>query len=366
MLFYVITDDENKHAAWSLMASSVDDLSVIDLRSAATLRARELGLIFDIDLRDVSSVAATRFLLGNSPCVGPYVFVCDLASRRDVIQANSLSATDVIERPLDSDALNVALRIIRSRPPEWRRDRTALGVGLTAASDVFDMILRPGRTSVPLDREGMEKVGEQVMAAIATNGVRSWIEAVKAHHSATFRHCLLVNGIAVAFGMHMGLARNDVVHVAVASTLHDVGKAKVPLHILDKPGALMPEEFEQIKLHPGHGRDMAVESGGFDDAVIDAILHHHEYLDGTGYPDGLSHSQVADLTRIITIVDIFAALIEERVYRAAMPFEKAFSILESMDGKLDKPLVRAFRPVALESSQKAASQLAPRLSAFSR
>jgi HD-GYP domain-containing protein (c-di-GMP phosphodiesterase class II) len=166
--------------------------------------------------------------------------------------------------------------------------------------------------------------------------------------------------------MRMGLARNDVVHIAVASTLHDVGKAKVPLEILDKPGALTPQEFASIKLHPGFGRDMAVASGGFDDAVVDAILHHHEYLDGTGYPDGLSQSQIGDLTRIITIVDIFAALIEERVYRAAMPFEKAFAILEGMDTKLDRPLVKAFRPVALESTTRGAVQPLLRASALSR
>jgi HD-GYP domain-containing protein (c-di-GMP phosphodiesterase class II) len=282
------------------------------------------------------------------------------------MQAHSLEATDVIERPADGEALRLALRVIRTRPTAWRSDTTPLGVGLTAAADVFDMLLQPGRTHVPLDKTGMEQVGEQVMSAIATDGVRAWIEAVKAHHSATFRHCLLVNGLAVAFGMRMGLARSDVVHIAVASTLHDVGKAKIPLDILDKPGLLTPQEFATIKLHPGYGRDMAVASGGFDDAVLDAILHHHEYLDGTGYPDGLSQSQIGDLTRIITIVDIFAALIEERVYRAAMPFEKAFAILEGMDAKLDRPLVKAFRPVALESTTRAAVQPLLRASALSR
>jgi HD-GYP domain-containing protein (c-di-GMP phosphodiesterase class II) len=150
-----------------------------------------------------------------------------------------------------------------------------------------------------------------------------------------------------------------VLHIAIASALHDIGKAKIPLEILDKPGALTPAEFAHIKLHPQHGYDMVSASGDYDEAVLHAVLHHHEYLDGTGYPHGLSAAAIPDLTRIITIVDIFAALVEERVYRAAMPFEKAFSILDDMTGKLDKSLVNAFRPVALASSSGSEAALQP-------
>ena len=79
----------------------------------------------------------------------------------------------------------------------------------------------------------------------------------------------------------------------------------------------------------------------------DAVRHHHEYLDGSGYPDGLSGSRITDLVRILTISDIFSALIEDRAYKPSMPRSQAYDIVCGMEGKLEKPLVEAFRDVAL-------------------
>ena len=77
------------------------------------------------------------------------------------------------------------------------------------------------------------------------------------------------------------------------------------------------------------------------------MRHHHEYLDGSGYPDGLTAPEISDLVRLLTISDIFAALIERRSYRPSMPRQDAYKILCDMDGKLEGSLVKAFRSVAL-------------------
>ena len=89
------------------------------------------------------------------------------------------------------------------------------------------------------------------------------------------------------------------------------------------------------------------ETGGITTEILDAVRHHHEYLDGSGYPDALCGSSIADFVRILTISDIFAALIEDRRYKPSMPRADAYEILYSMDGKLERPLVTAFREVAL-------------------
>jgi HD-GYP domain-containing protein (c-di-GMP phosphodiesterase class II) len=81
--------------------------------------------------------------------------------------------------------------------------------------------------------------------------------------------------------------------------------------------------------------------------VLDAVRHHHEYLDGSGYPDGLCDANISDIVRILTISDIFSALIEDRRYKAPMSREDAYGILCGMHGKLEKPLVASFREVAL-------------------
>jgi HD-GYP domain-containing protein (c-di-GMP phosphodiesterase class II) len=78
------------------------------------------------------------------------------------------------------------------------------------------------------------------------------------------------------------------------------------------------------------------------------VRHHHEFLDGSGYPDGLCGESISDVVRMLTISDVFAALIEERRYKPAMPRERAYEILAEMRGKLERALVSAFRPVALQ------------------
>jgi len=80
--------------------------------------------------------------------------------------------------------------------------------------------------------------------------------------------------------------------------------------------------------------------------MLDVVLHHHELLDGTGYPDGLSGEEISDIVRLTTIVDIYAALVEKRAYRLPFTHAKAFSIMEGMGRKLDQQLLQAFRPVA--------------------
>jgi HD-GYP domain-containing protein (c-di-GMP phosphodiesterase class II) len=134
-----------------------------------------------------------------------------------------------------------------------------------------------------------------------------------------------------------------------AALLHDVGKAFIPVAILDKPGALTPEEMSEMREHPRRGHDVLAAQGGFPPEMLDVVLHHHELLDGTGYPDGLHGDQISDIVRLTTIVDIHAALVEKRAYRLPFTHAKAFAIMEQMGDKLDRHLLQAFRPVVLGS-----------------
>jgi HD-GYP domain-containing protein (c-di-GMP phosphodiesterase class II) len=130
---------------------------------------------------------------------------------------------------------------------------------------------------------------------------------------------------------------------------HDIGKAKIPLAVLDKPGRLDADERAVIETHPVIGYEVLKSQKGVSSEILDAVRHHHEYLDGSGYPDKLGASEIGDLVRMLTISDIFAALIEYRSYKPTMPRETAYEILSDMGakGKLEAPLVKAFREVAL-------------------
>ena len=102
-----------------------------------------------------------------------------------------------------------------------------------------------------------------------------------------------------------------------------------------------------MRQHPALGFEALKSVPGIDPEVLDAVRHHHEYLDGSGYPDALREPAIADIVRLLTISDIFAALIEARPYKATMSRAKAYDILTQMSGKLEPALVRAFKPIAL-------------------
>jgi HD-GYP domain-containing protein (c-di-GMP phosphodiesterase class II) len=105
----------------------------------------------------------------------------------------------------------------------------------------------------------------------------------------------------------------------------------------------------EIRQHPRLGYDALAAQGDFPPDMLDVVLHHHELLDGSGYPDGLAGSRISDIVRLTTLVDIYTALVEKRAYRLPFTHSRAFSIMESMGAKLDQQLLQAFRPVAFSS-----------------
>lgn len=162
----------------------------------------------------------------------------------------------------------------------------------------------------------------------------------------TLQHCSLVTAIATAFAATLGFSPTDIERVFLAAFFHDVGKAGIPASVLDKPGKLTAEEMELVRTHPAIGHQMLLRFPETAGEVAEVALRHHEMLDGSGYPDGLGGAAISDLVRLVTIADIFSALIERRSYKPPVPVGKAYDILVSMGPKLDQDLVRAFRPVA--------------------
>ncbi|MBN8986593.1 MAG: phosphohydrolase, partial [Rhizobiales bacterium] len=101
-----------------------------------------------------------------------------------------------------------------------------------------------------------------------------------------------------------------------------------------------------MRRHPRLGYEALADEGSFPPEMLDVVLHHHEFLDGTGYPHGLTADRISDIVRLTTIVDIHAALVEKRSYRMPFTHTQAFAMMEQMGGKLDQQLLQAFRPVA--------------------
>jgi putative nucleotidyltransferase with HDIG domain len=166
--------------------------------------------------------------------------------------------------------------------------------------------------------------------------------ALEARDPYTHGHTRRVTAHAVAIAKQMGLSREKIAKVRTAAAIHDIGKLNTPREVLNKPGRLNDDEFAVIKRHPVDGAEMAAQLG---DAEITAmVLHHHERLDGTGYPSRLAGEAIPLGARIIAVADTFDAITSKRPYRGASSHKKGMAILTKEAGaQLDPDAVKAFR-----------------------
>jgi len=185
---------------------------------------------------------------------------------------------------------------------------------------------------------------------------------LEARDAYTHGHTRRVTRHAERIAMAMHLSPAEVAKVRTAAALHDVGKINIPREILNKPGSLTPDEFAVVKRHPGDGADMLV--GIRDPDVTAMVRHHHERLDGAGYPDGLAGTDIPLGARIIAVADTFDAMTSSRSYRKACGHKRALDVLSGEAGsQLDAEAVTAFlgyyagrRPAAWSAAVTTAPQ----------
>ena len=159
---------------------------------------------------------------------------------------------------------------------------------------------------------------------------------------AVFRHSRQVAIHSTAIARRLGIPPAQVARIRRAALLHDIGKTLIPKRILAKPGPLIEAEYAIVKRHAEMGADLVERLG--DPELTRIVLHHHERLDGSGYPAGLKGEEIPLGARIVAVADTFDAITSERPYRAAMVTAKALRLLAAVSGtQLDPGAVRAFR-----------------------
>lgn len=303
--------------------------------------------VVDVDLRDTDRLLHLKKWMKSKPVDGKMIFITDRDSRIETMRAYAVGATDVLHRPIDpKDLLKMLWTDFTALSDGGSDFSTEAPQGVAAAHDSLHRIFSSACLGGPIDQTVINSASNAVVSEIESQGLASWIDTVRKHHSQTYQHCLLVTGLAVAFGQRIGLSQTDRNRLSFAGMLHDVGKARIPVAILEKPGPLDADEMAVMREHPQLGRDALGTAPGLQPEMIDMVIHHHEYLDGSGYPHKLQASEISDLVRMITIADVFGALLERRSYKPPMSGEKAYQILLDMGPKLDQDLVRAFLPIS--------------------
>ncbi|KHK57613.1 phosphodiesterase [Ralstonia sp. A12] len=140
----------------------------------------------------------------------------------------------------------------------------------------------------------------------------------------TFLHSVAVCALMVSLGRQLGLSDDEVRDAGLAGLLHDIGKIAIPPEVLNKPGALTADEFRTVVVHPQAGHDILVGDADMRDIALDVCLHHHERMDGTGYPHKLAGESISLFARMGAICDVYDAVTSDRPYKKA--WEAAYAI----------------------------------------
>jgi hypothetical protein len=223
-----------------------------------------------------------------------------------------------------------------------------IAVGVAVAIDLF-------RSAQSRSLVGDLRAGELVAEEEAFLGarVRALTQLLADKDESTEEHTRRVAMRAVQVGEELGLPPGRLRDLAIGGLLHDIGKLSVPERILKKPGALDDEEFAAIKLHPGRGVKLLRELGGFGPTIHELVHSHHERLDGTGYPRGLNDTELSLDTRILTVCDVYDALVSPRVYRDAWSHDDALALLHKDTGTaFDERCVAALERVLAKEAAR--------------
>lgn len=172
-----------------------------------------------------------------------------------------------------------------------------------------------------------ETVNDCVASVLRNPDALIWMSRMRNEDEYTAEHCLNVCILAITFGRHLGMSEPDLHKLGISGLLHDVGKMRVPPEILNKPDKLTDKEFNIIKAHSIHGRNLLMSSSGLPDIAVDVAYSHHEKIDGSGYPRKLSAAGISEFARMITIVDAYDAMTAHRCYSRAKASTEALKII---------------------------------------
>ena len=158
----------------------------------------------------------------------------------------------------------------------------------------------------------------------------------------TYMHSVAVCALMVSLGREIGMNEVECREAGLAGMLHDLGKALMPQEILNKPGKLTPEEFDIIKTHPRRGYELLAGAKNIAAGVLDVCLHHHERIDGTGYPDKLPSDKITQFARMGAICDVYDAVTSNRPYKAGWDPAHSLTQMASWQGHFDRDMFKSF------------------------
>ena len=193
------------------------------------------------------------------------------------------------------------------------------------------------------DIEGCLFLVDDITASVQRNpGALISLARLKTRDDYSYMHSVAVCALMVALAHHQGMDEDACREAGLAGLMHDIGKALMPLEVLNKPGRLTDAEFAIIRTHPERGHAMLLDGGTAAPTTLDVVLHHHEKIDGSGYPHHLAGEQISLLARMGAICDVYDAITSNRPYKAGWDPAESIARMAGWKGHFDERLLAAF------------------------
>ena len=262
----------------------------------------------------------------------------DVLQREGVVPAAPAPAMPPSPPP-QAAARPVAAAPTRSMDEELRQAAAVCNRGRAAVMSMF----REARLGRAVDTEGcLPLVSEITDSVIRHPGAMVSLARLKTKDEYSYMHSVAVCALMVSLARHLGLDETECRDAGIAGLMHDIGKAVIPLEILNKPGKLTETEFATVRTHPERGHALLVEGRGASEAVLDVCLNHHERVDSTGYPNRLSGDALTRLARMGAICDVYDAITSNRPYKQGWDPAESIARMASWKGHFDTTLFAAF------------------------
>lgn len=200
------------------------------------------------------------------------------------------------------------------------------------------------RMGKAINADDAQPIVEEISNSVMRNpGALISLARLKNKDEYTYMHSVAVCALMVSLARQLGLDGEQTRQAGMAGLLHDVGKMMISPDILNKPGKLTLDEFETIKSHPTHGHRMLLEGSGVSEVALDVCLHHHEKMDGSGYPEHLGAAQISLYARMGAVCDVYDAVTSNRPYKNGWePADSIRKMAEWCKGHFDQRIFEAF------------------------
>lgn len=212
------------------------------------------------------------------------------------------------------------------------------------AEEQVKSLFTQARLGKALDKQGSINIVEEISNSIFRNqSALISLARIKTKDDYTYLHSVAVCALMISLARQLKLDEKTIQLAGLGGLLHDIGKIRIPLSVLNKPSSLTEEEFTVIQGHPSAGYNILKQGGDFPDEVLDVCLHHHEKMDGSGYPDKLGADKISLMAKMGAVCDVYDAITSDRPYKAGWrPGTAIRKMAEWSKGHFDQKVFHAF------------------------